>query len=755
MKRFSFNKSYSMRASWMFTYIAVLVLELVGGMLCYGVLSRSLREQLTERNNAVLESIQTMIDNQLRIIDNSTFNIASDKEIKDLIETVDLPLDHNEKFKIHNFVSNLSYMKGWGNVENFTDSLMIYFPHLDLVMKQSTSHDSREFYEAYVSSGRLAFDEWGKLLHSQHDGEYRISDFFDKENELLYIKTLFPVADKTNFINVIFRINQEQMMATSKKLYLQEYGYFVVLGQNDQVMLQLAPEHNEFGAFGSVHELLYKKDTCLFEKVSDVNNWRYLYILPEHIAYKSINDSKAIMLLIIVLCFLMGFGLIVYFINLHYKPIKKMLSFFPDEEDGKNNEYSFLEQQISRALGKRAEFEQKADRQHSLLQAYLINAMLAGQKLPEEKNRIEFEYLDFDPENGSFITFIIYARADEAVKNPQKDQSYKYFVICNVIDELLTNLGFVFHSIEKNDMLVYITEIPDASKENDLLEAVDFTFEVIRSEIGFDFCCAFGSGYSGIEGIAESYSEAKLVMEYCLSEQKTGWITYATVAEQLSKSYFYSLEQEMKLLNLLKTNDQARLQQEIREIFRINIQTKTFSVNAIRYLVLDLFNTVRKALIQDGRAVDKEFPEEIKVIDNISKCDDVGQMETLIQKIFCSCAMKLAGQQSAEDLVENIILYIKKNYGNRNLSITMIASQFSMNHDYISRKFKEATGMRIGDYINNIRVEHSKVLLCDFDNLISDIAERVGFSSYRTYVRVFTNVMGITPKQYRDMQQKN
>ncbi|MGN1059550.1 MAG: helix-turn-helix domain-containing protein, partial [Clostridia bacterium] len=80
---------------------------------------------------------------------------------------------------------------------------------------------------------------------------------------------------------------------------------------------------------------------------------------------------------------------------------------------------------------------------------------------------------------------------------------------------------------------------------------------------------------------------------------------------------------------------------------------------------------------------------------------------------------------------------------------------FSLSRDYIARKFREKTHIRLNDYINLVRVDEAKVQLAETNHLISDIAERVGFSNYRTFVRIFTNVTGISPKQYRNINKKN
>lgn len=750
------DKNYSMRSLLLVTYIAILVLALVSSLFCYGVLGGQLSEQLTERNDVILESIRAAIDGQLQTITDSTYNITVDADVRHIMNTMSQPLNPQQKYEIYRFVSNIKFMIGWGSVENVTDSLMIYFPHIDLIVKQDTSHDLKSFYNTYLYSNAMTAEDWEQFMNREHEGEYKVMAFGERRNEVFYIKTLYPLADKTKFINVIYKINQEKMLEMNRKLYLQKYGCFAVLDQDDRVILKSLPDVNEFGKEKNVSSLLYDTSNCVFQKKSGVNNWKYVYILPKHIAYKTLDDVRLIILGILCVYLLMGLGLIVYFTNMHYKPIQKMLSFFPDNnsQNEKKNEYSFLEQQISGILGKNEEIKQTASKQYSLLQTYLLNLVLTGQKLSEEKKHAEYECLNFDSENGNMVTFIMCARPEETVKNYQRTLSYRHFVISNILDELLTNLGFVFHSIEKNDTIVYVAEIRPSSGIEELYELIDFAYDVICAEFSFAFFSAFGGAHLGLSGIAESYQEAKDVMEYCLSGGKTGRMTYYEAKNLLSKRHFYSLSQENKLLNLLKTNEPEQLNREIHEIFRINLQPKAVSLNAVRYLVLDLFNTAKKFLIQNGRSVDKEFPEEVGFVDNIFQCSDVEQMEKTMRALFCSCAERMSFTQPTEDMVESIILYIKKNYADQNLSITMIADRFSVNHDYISRKFKETTGIRLNDYINNVRVERSKELLRDFDNLISNIAEEVGFSSYRTYVRVFANVTGITPKKYRDLQRK-
>ncbi len=92
--------------------------------------------------------------------------------------------------------------------------------------------------------------------------------------------------------------------------------------------------------------------------------------------------------------------------------------------------------------------------------------------------------------------------------------------------------------------------------------------------------------------------------------------------------------------------------------------------------------------------------------------------------------------------------YIHENY-RENLSRDGLAAAADFDTDYLSRLFKIYTGEKIGDYINNLRIEDACTLLVQTDKSIIDISMEVGFESLRTFNRVFTKFTGSTPSQFR------
>ena len=83
-----------------------------------------------------------------------------------------------------------------------------------------------------------------------------------------------------------------------------------------------------------------------------------------------------------------------------------------------------------------------------------------------------------------------------------------------------------------------------------------------------------------------------------------------------------------------------------------------------------------------------------------------------------------------------------------------MAARFYISPYYLSRLFRRVTGQSIVDYINNRRIDAARRLLKNTELSISDIAEQTGFASAAHFRRVFRDVMGISPLQYRKGHKK-
>lgn len=84
------------------------------------------------------------------------------------------------------------------------------------------------------------------------------------------------------------------------------------------------------------------------------------------------------------------------------------------------------------------------------------------------------------------------------------------------------------------------------------------------------------------------------------------------------------------------------------------------------------------------------------------------------------------------------------------LTVGAVADRFGINVSSLSHKFKEQMGCNISDYILTCKMNHACTLLRATDETVADIAQRVGYSQYTSFVRTFKRLKGMTPTAYRD-----
>lgn len=104
------------------------------------------------------------------------------------------------------------------------------------------------------------------------------------------------------------------------------------------------------------------------------------------------------------------------------------------------------------------------------------------------------------------------------------------------------------------------------------------------------------------------------------------------------------------------------------------------------------------------------------------------------------------------DLVEKTLNFINKNLPDY-ITLEELSKELYHNGIYISRRFKEITGLTIKDYILRKRISLSQHYLTKGYS-VADSALKAGFSDPSNFTRTFTKYVGITPKKYQKRDEK-
>lgn len=130
---------------------------------------------------------------------------------------------------------------------------------------------------------------------------------------------------------------------------------------------------------------------------------------------------------------------------------------------------------------------------------------------------------------------------------------------------------------------------------------------------------------------------------------------------------------------------------------------------------------------------------ELQVIGNLSLFFGVLQEENLIAK-----TTEFLQKNIYRDIMDMIIV----NYPS-SITSSDIAKKLHINNSYFCRLFKKHFGCPFQNYLCAYRIEKAKLYLKNTDLSVSEIAFNTGFNSISYFGKIFKEMVGLTPVEYR------
>ncbi len=123
-------------------------------------------------------------------------------------------------------------------------------------------------------------------------------------------------------------------------------------------------------------------------------------------------------------------------------------------------------------------------------------------------------------------------------------------------------------------------------------------------------------------------------------------------------------------------------------------------------------------------------------------------MSLLLMEISRGYAQPAGAPDKLPEAVISAREWIKNHYYHP-FEVSELAEILGYRADYLSSLFKRQMGVSIVRYANQIRIRTAKTLLSNYDVTIKEAAYSCGFSDEKYFMKVFKQMEGITPAQYR------
>lgn len=507
-------------------------------------------------------------------------------------------------------------------------------------------------------------------------------------------------------------------------------------------------------------------------QTSNVGRWKYVLLMSEEQIRGQAAQIRNVFIIVVFLCMSVGLAAASRMVKVNYSPLQKILNLFPERERGENidNEYQYLENNLETFFQERSDFRQKVAEDWKMLRQYYLADLLES-PYEEQKDTPDGAAFSEGIRRGYNLTLLLRVKdregeadgqnVQEAGKkngsgDPMRDTSVsglKRFIIRNVFEEGLGEY-FRVETVELGEMMAMILNLGENGGNfgEILAGTVDSLQKFIRDHFGFSVAVLAGEAHQGLPGVHESWLEAKEAEEfiYTLDED---FISYGEIRNSTGRKYYYSQEQEDKIINALVSHNISVAVSYINKVLDVNFLENKLPSEIRKCLLYDLAGTLMKASEKTGQPEKNELGGAstdfgLKELSTSLPLDD-------IREKFCHMAEligreKTSGEGSSQNqiLCQEVLEYIRINYSNPDLNISMTGQHFRMTPAYLSSIFRRETGESLLKVITMTRVREAEKLLKEGASVV-EAGEKVGFRDSSTFIRTFKKYTGVTPGQVK------
>ena len=402
---------------------------------------------------------------------------------------------------------------------------------------------------------------------------------------------------------------------------------------------------------------------------------------------------------------------------------------------------------------------QKVNESGSLSKEKFLTNLIIGSDLSEEEINHLVRKKGFQFHWPRMVILIIKAENfDEIAELKYKhDRELTSFVLANVIGELFQNYedSIIFRNFTRQKELILIKGFATDNDRviiEEIYEKCQTVIHTVREITKFELYIGIGREFTHIKDARHSYTQA-LEAVHNSGIVHTNRIIHIDEVSSRIDYYIYPDNKEKALIYYLGNGYKPQANQLIEELFSELSDSKTIHPQSIRNTVLELTFSMNK-LLKKHHMMLENLLNEPNIPDKImNEFFTIKELKEWLKEISTEVIDFVSGSKKTglKKTVLELISYLDQHYSNE-LTLYGVAETLFINPVYLSRIFKNETGMTFNDYINKLRMEAALKLLKDNNLTMNDVSEMIGYGNTSYFLKKFKEFYGCTPTEYRKKQ---
>ena len=759
-------RSHKELSEWITSYVVVLVIPILICSVFFIYNFIMTWEETRNLNASALRLVSEELDEVFEKSIDLEFSIQKDKAILN-VRHLDKNMSVADNYKLYVAKNAMQQYSLWDDSIN---NCSIFFPKLEVMVSDGYRNISNKYSE-YAKIYGMTEELFREMLFSRHTERL----FFKNVNtgDFGYIYS-YPTVGNHFDMNLIVEIKADYIQEVLSALDNMSDSGIMILDYDGNVLAERNVGNISVSSVDVPKDEVKEyhvanidgKNMLVSSLESEVVALTYVSVIPYTVFWHRAIESIVVFVLALLTCTILGLSAAWFFAKIKQNTYGRLNDLIKERLKNQTNQDMGLKQKeiafaIQNLVEEYESMQKQLDSADEKKRELILSSIIAGRIRNDETERV-LRVNEVVAEFGNFALLILrsnqygdlFDRAEEQRSSTEMEKMAE--AVAWVVKEI-EKYGAVCEILRVAGNIVCICDF-GSKAENDCDEELLSMTANLKEEIEKiegHITISISAVHNQVLSLNSAYTEATRVMEYQLTDRKleNAVMNYAEMIKANQMCYLFTVEDEVEIMGLMKSGKGEEAVSKVNALCEKNVLLFNGNHELANCLVMNLVSCVLQ--VENGMKNREKLSDPIiwmkQVTKNVSVYDRVKLINQRIQQI-CSLIADTRANKDI-DLVKQIQAYIMNNYQMEGLGNSEIADYFGISSGYLSTFFKENTGVKLTDYIHQLRVEKAKELLVLSNLNVEQISSAVGCNSL-TLRRLFKKYVGISPIQYREDNSK-
>lgn len=625
------------------------------------------------------------------------------------------------------------------SANTFVSDVYLYFPANGSIVTPSYRLDCQTYYARMYQYEGLSCAQWTQMLEQGYAQLTPVGipllDADGRDQRMLcFVRTLYITTElKYNPVAVFFVSGDKLGAMMEELLGLAGMSGEIVDNRQEQVIFGSGPVNLSSG---------------VMTLSSIVPDWSYRVYTDAGVLWARYTTALRTVLLSAAVGFALNILAAVLLAYNNYAPIRNILRRIiggnPPVTTG-DNEIRQIEAVLENTFAQRMALQEKVTRLEPVYINHYLYQLLKGTVAPQQRTieTMRLYGVELIGQRFSIVNVLLLQTGSFRYEQDEKEFELVHMMIQNVMDELFERIARISYIYHEQKTITALMNLSDQCSAQMIQSRIGAMHRFFQKQMNMQLAIFVGETVQEAAQLPAAYSQAEQAMRYASFKSYCGVIGYDDIKDEPIGFSTYTIDDEIQLMNLIRTGDVPGVTRRLEALFDQNVATQSFHSSSVQGFLVQLMSTYLKTA--------RQMRFETQVAPDLQGWQlSEAQLRTRYLALYQELT-QFAGQkgEKANRLIKQIETYVRQSYADDQLSVALLASRVGLNASYLSTVYKEATGENLSDYIHAVRMNCAKRLLQDPTLTLNKIAFLCGYRSDVTFIRTFKKYEGVTPGNYR------